>query len=149
MAAPPKSVRFSKKRKAAVKAGFRSGFEQEFARKYPDLLFEPKAFPYCIEQKKVVSHEDESIVIEDKTLIRHYTPDFVTKDGSIWYELKGRWVAADRTKIRNIRKALPNQRLIMVFERPNQRISKTSKTTYATYCDKYGIEWISKKESLA
>lgn len=140
--------RFSKTRKVAVKAGFRSGFEQQFQERYPDLLFEPQAFPYCIERKKVVSSEDESIVITDKELKRHYTPDFVTQDGSIWYELKGYWPAADRTKIRNILKALPHQRIIMVFYNANQKINKKSTTTYAMYCDKYGIEWTTKEKLL-
>ena len=33
----------------------------------------------------------------------------------------------------------------MVFQNPKAKISKGSKTTYASYCDKHGIQWAEKQ----
>jgi len=56
-------------------------------------------------------------------------------------ECKGYWDSADRRKIRAVIKDNPDIDLRMVFQDPYKKISKKSKTTYATWCDRYDIKW--------
>ena len=74
---------------------------------------------------------------------RKYTPDFVltSSDGckTILIEVKGFWDAEDRMKMRRVREQNPHLDIRMVFQNQHKRISKTSKTTYGDYCEKYGI----------
>ena len=43
----------------------------------------------------------------------------------------------------NVRDSNPDTLIIMVFPQPNNRLRKGSKTTYADWCDKNGLAWIS------
>jgi hypothetical protein len=105
---------------------FRSGLEERVA----DLLVE-LGVKYEYETKKVAY-----------TIAHVYTPDFVLPNGVI-LECKGYWDAADRRKIKEVKKQHPDLDLRMVFQAPFNTISKKSKTTYAKYCDKLGIPWTS------
>lgn len=67
-----------------------------------------------------------------------YTPDFPLPNGII-VETKGRFLPADRKKHLLVRKSNPDIDVRFVFQNPNARISKTSKTTYADWCDKNGF----------
>ena len=130
----------SRVRKAAIRAGYRSGFEKEFGLTYPHLLFEPRAYPYCHERKLV---EDlHGGALEDKKLTRKYTPDFVDVDDSVWYELKGRFTAADRKKMRWVKASYPDKRIVIVLQSPNNKLTKSAKSTYAEWCEKYGFPWL-------
>ena len=78
-----------------------------------------------------------------------YTPDFVftKRDGTLMYiETKGRWTAIDRKKMKHVLKSNPDIDIRMVFQSPNQKISKGSKTTYEAYAIKLGIPNVAKKE---
>ena len=78
-----------------------------------------------------------------------YTPDFVftKRDGTLMYiETKGRWTATDRKKMKHVLKSNPNIDIRIVFQSPNQKISKGSKTTYEAYAIKMGIPYVAKKE---
>ena len=105
---------------------FRSGLEEKVA----DLLVE-LGVKYEYETKKV-----------GYTIEHVYTPDFVLPNGVI-LECKGYWDAADRRKVKAVKKQHPELDLRMVFQAPFNTISKKSKTTYAKYCDKLGIPWTS------
>lgn len=70
-----------------------------------------------------------------------YTPDFVGDDGTL-YEAKGWFRPQDRRKMLAVRKANPGLRIVMVFQNPNGKISKGSKTTNAMWCEKHGFKWI-------
>lgn len=118
-------------RRLAVLAGFRSGFEQRFSELRPDLEYEQHTFPYPVEE------------------IRKYTPDFVTKDGAVWYETKGRLTAADRKKMLNIRRAYPDQRIVFVFQAPNNKLTKAPNSqSYEQWAIKNGFEVMSIKEII-
>ena len=54
------------------------------------------------------------------------------------YQRRYKW---DAPKIRQVIKDNPNIDLRMVFQDPYKRISKKSKTTYAKWCERYGILW--------
>jgi len=88
-----------------------------------------------------VSYEYENIKIP--YVIQHiYTPDFCLPNGT-WLETKGYWDSKDRKKILEVIKQNPDIDLRMVFQAPYNTISKKSKTTYASWCDKHGIKWAS------
>ena len=105
---------------------FRSGLEEKVA----DLLSE-LGVSYEYESKKI------SYVIQ-----HHYTPDFVLPNHVI-LECKGYWDAAERRKIKEVKKDNPDLDLRMVFQSPFNTISKKSKTTYAKWCEKLDIPWTS------
>jgi len=74
-------------------------------------------------------------------IIQHlYKPDFVLANNVV-LECKGYWDPVDRRKIRQVIKENPDLDLRMVFQNPYNKISKRSKTTYAQWCDRYGIKW--------
>jgi hypothetical protein len=99
----------------------RNRFEAAFAAANPDLAYEPIKLSY--------------------TLSCNYTPDFVDHDNKTIYETKGLWEAQDRRKILAVKEQHPGWRIVMVFQQPTRKIAKLSKTTYAAWCDKHGIEW--------
>lgn len=72
-----------------------------------------------------------------------YTPDFIL-DNAIVIETKGRFITEDRHKHILIKAQWPGLDLRFVFSSPNTRISKTSKTTYAMWCETHGFPYASK-----
>lgn len=124
-------MRISKRkaRKEALLHGFRSNFEFEIAK-----YLERNGVDFGYEELKL-----SYIVPETK---RTYTPDWrINKDTQIVYESKGRFSSADRKKMLLVRKCNPNIIIRMIFQNSSVRISKSSDTTYADWCDKNGIEW--------
>ena len=105
---------------------FRSGLEEKVA----DLLVD-LGVKYEYESTKV------SYVIS-----HNYTPDFVLPNG-VWLETKGYWDYKDRKKIKSVIQQNPDIDLRMVFQAPYNTISKKSKTTYASWCEKNNIKWCS------
>lgn len=69
-----------------------------------------------------------------------YNPDW-TLGPDHYIETKGRWEAADRSKIKRVLEEHPNVKVVMVFQDPTRKLSKVSKTSYAAWCDKQGITW--------
>jgi hypothetical protein len=126
----------SKQRQAAYKYGYKSGLELTVSEQ-------------IVEAKYPVNYETETlhyVVPESK---HKYTPDFIftKKTGEIMYiETKGRWTVADRKKMKHVLTCNPGIDIRMVFQNPNQRISKASKTTYEMYANKLGITHVAKKE---
>ena len=73
-----------------------------------------------------------------------YSPDFIihTKSGGkIYIESKGRFLTADRQKHLLIRDQKPELDIRFVFQRAQQKISKTSTTTYAKWATDKGFLW--------
>tara|TARA_R100001509_G_C4757641_1_gene178603 strand:- start:206 stop:607 length:402 start_codon:yes stop_codon:yes gene_type:complete len=123
--------KISKARAAAIKHGYRSGFEHKVA----DQLKESKTkFEY---EKTVIDY------IKPETHHK-YTVDFTLPNG-ILVETKGRWVLEDRKKHMLIKQQHPELDIRIVFQNPRGKIRKGSKTTYADYCDKNGIVWAEKE----
>ena len=123
--------KISKARAAAIKHGYRSGFEHKVA----DQLKESKtAFEY-----------ETTVIDYIKPETHHkYTVDFTLPNG-ILVETKGRWVLEDRKKHMLIKQQHPELDIRIVFQNPRGKIRKGSKTTYADYCDKNGILWAEKE----
>jgi hypothetical protein len=64
----------------------------------------------------------------------------------MYIETKGRWTTIDRKKMKHVLQSNPGIDIRIIFQNPNQRISKTSKTTYEAYANKLGISHVAKKE---
>ena len=75
-------------------------------------------------------------------LTRRYTPDFkVECEHPFYVEVKGWWQAEDRNKFLAVVLSNPDLPIFVALQRPFQTISKTSKTTYAAWCARWGIRW--------
>lgn len=76
--------------------------------------------------------------------LKAYTPDFCI-DKCKFLEIKGQFLAADRTKHLLIKEQYPDLDIRFVFDNPNRAINKGSKTTYASWADKHGFKWCGKE----
>ena len=112
-------------RKQALKAGFRSGLEQDNA-------------AYLRKNNVDFTYEEDKIKYITKP--RTYTPDFVLGNGVI-IETKGRFMPSDRTKHLLIKEQHPELDIRFVFSNSKTRLSKRSKTTYGQWCDKRGFQY--------
>lgn len=110
-----------------LKHGFRSGLEDEIAAE-------------LVEAGVPVIFEEHFIEYEVPARKSRYTPDFLLPDGS-YVETKGRFVTADRQKHLLLKAQHPHLKIRFLFNNPNARISKASRTTYAMWCDKHGFEY--------
>ena len=124
------------KRANALKYGYKSGLEQTVAEQIKsteyDLKYETEIINYIVPERKA-----------------KYTPDFVfvKRNGNFMFiETKGRWTTADRQKMKHVLASNPGVDIRMVFQNPNQRLTKTSKTTYAEFALKLGIQHVAKKD---
>jgi hypothetical protein len=72
-------------------------------------------------------------------LHRKYVPDF--KVGDAYVEVKGWWPPADRQKFLAVVLGNPRLKIVVALQKPNMKLSKTSKTTYAKWCEQHGINW--------
>lgn len=115
----------AKQRQAGIKHGWRSGLEEAAA-----AQLDAAGIDY--------GYESETIEYTRPAKVHRYKPDFILPNGII-VETKGRFVTADRQKHLLIKADHPDLDIRFVFNNPNSRISKTSKTTYGMWCDKYGF----------
>ena len=115
--------------------GFRSGLEDKVAEQLRGEGIDPRYESLTIEYVKP----------ERKA---KYTPDFPLPNGII-VETKGRFITEDRQKHLLVKAQHPHLDIRFVFSNPNQRISKTSATTYAMWCEKHGFLYAAKLIPLA
>lgn len=108
---------------------YRSKFEQRLSERLLKLgfIYEPYKIDYTVPQS---NHK--------------YLPDFVR--GKLIYELKGRFTASDRKKMKLLVEQHPEFDFVMVFQNPNIKINKGSKTSYADWCNKNNIKWMSAQD---
>lgn len=117
----------SKKTHKAKLAGYRSNFEWEIAKR---LQIQKVKFEYEVLKIKYTPPVKELT----------YTPDFVLPNGII-IEAKGLWPVQERMKIKMVIQQHPELDIRMVFQNPNLKIKKGSKTTYGKWCDQNNIKW--------
>lgn len=117
-------------KQAAMKHGYRSGLEERIAEQLDKL-----GIDYTYEQVKLTYIKPASKHV--------YTPDFVLPNGII-VETKGRFLLADRQKHILVKKHNPTLDIRFVFSNSKARISKTSHTTYASWCEKNGFKYADK-----
>ena len=111
--------------------GYRSGFENKVA---SALSEQSISFEYEVTQIEYIKPQTTHM----------YTVDFTLPNG-ILIETKGRWTTEDRKKHLLIKDQHPELDIRFVFQNPNGKIRKGSKTSYAEYCDKHGILWADKE----
>jgi hypothetical protein len=104
--------------------GFRSGFEGQVA---DDLNDNGVYWEY--EQRKY------NLVIP-----RSYTPDFVLGNGVV-LEVKGYFDQEDRRLIKLFKEQHSDVDIRMVLQKPHQKLTKSGRMTYATWCDRYNVPW--------
>ena len=124
-----------KRNKVAIKHGLRSGLEDTINNSLNQA-------------KKIFGYETEKISYIQPETKHTYTPDFILNKKSgkkLYIETKGRWVKTDRLKFDLIFKQYPDIDIRFVFQNPNAKLYKGSKTTYAQYCDKKGWKWAKKE----
>lgn len=115
-----------KVRQRALRAGYRSGLEQDTAK-----FLKERGVKFTYEQFKIKW-------VDPKT--KTYTPDFVLENGII-IETKGRFISPDRAKHLAVRDQYPDLDIRFVFTNSRTKLYKGSKTTYAMWCDKYGFKY--------
>lgn len=113
------------------KYGFRSGLEEKVAEQLNKLGVE-----YTYEQLRLRYMKPAST--------HTYTPDFQLPNGII-IETKGRFLLADRQKHILLKKQHPELDIRFVFSNSRTKISKTSSTTYAKWCEKEGFKYADKE----
>ena len=116
----------------ARKAGYRSGAEERAA-----INLTSRGVPFEFEP---AAGKVRYTVPERET---SYTPDFVLGNGVI-IEVKGFFSPKDRKKHLLIQKQHPELDIRFVFTRPGEKLSKKSKTTYATWCKKNNFMYATK-----
>lgn len=124
-----------KKSAVAIKHGFRSGLEDTINESLKSA-------------KKLYGYETEKLSYIKPATNHTYTPDFVLpkkNGGKLYIETKGRWVKVDREKMDFVFQQHPDIDIRFVFQNPNAKLYKGSKTTYAQYCDKKGWLWAKKE----
>lgn len=75
-------------------------------------------------------------------LVHKYTPDVLLlgpSGAAIYVEIKGYFVAQDRTKLRAVKQQHPELDLRLLFQDGSKTLSSRSKTTYRAWADKYGF----------
>jgi len=100
---------------------YRSKFEQSFHKVFPKLEYETYKFNY--------------------TTHHTYTPDFYDATTGRYYETKGVFTSADRSKILTVLEQNPGLDLTLVFQNPRLTLNKNSKTTYGEWATKHNIKW--------
>lgn len=70
-----------------------------------------------------------------------YTPDFIDHQNKRLIEAKGYLRASDRKKMVLIKEQNPDWTIHFIFQKAQQTISKTSKTTYAAWAENHGFTW--------
>jgi hypothetical protein len=108
----------------------RKGFRSEFERGVAHWLI-----------KNGITYEYELQYIAYQPKIKRYTPDFYLPKQNIFIEAKGFFDLADRQKHLLVRKQNPEFDIRFLFVNANNKLNKSSKTTYGKWCDKNSILW--------
>ena len=119
--------RFTQQRERRKKGEFRSKLEEQISASLQ-------------QQGHEISYERDRF---DYYLKRFYTPDFIVKGKAFdfYIEVKGYWDSADRNKFLAVVQRHPTLPIFIAFQKPHQKISKTSKTSYCQWAERYGIAW--------
>ena len=115
-----------KVRQRALRAGYRSGLEQDTAK-----FLKKRGIGFTYEEMKIKW-------VDPKT--KTYTPDFVLDNGII-IETKGRFISPDRAKHLAGRDQYPELDIRFVFTNSKSKLYKGSKTTYGMWCNKYDFKY--------
>ena len=91
--------------------------------------------------EKNVKFEYETKKISYQPKLKIYTPDFYLPEQDIYVEAKGFFSPADRQKMLLVIQQNMFLDIRMLFLRASNKLNRSSKTTYGSWCDRYGILW--------
>ena len=91
-----------------------------------------------------MEYESEKLAYVIPASKHTYNPDFKLPNG-IFIETKGRFTLEDRKKHLLIKAQKPDLDIRIVFQNPNAKLNKRSKTTYGMWADKNGFKWATKQ----
>lgn len=120
----------------------RSGLELRVRERLDELgiryEYEEYALQYWKPVRNAMCFECEAATVYAS---RWYYPDFWLPDLGMFIEVKGKFGQVDRMKMRLVREAHPDEKILMVFDRDNL-IGKKARTNtrYTDYCTKYGLD---------
>lgn len=121
-------------RAKAIAAGYRSGLEQTISKRLEDLGVK-------------FGYEDTKLSYTVPAKEHKYTPDF-TISPTKFLETKGIWSAEDRKKHLLLKEQQPDMNILLIFQNPRNKIARQSKTTYADFCDKHELPYISVDDEI-
>lgn len=101
--------------------------------------YELSVAKYLAEQGVKFEYESQKLEYQPKPKI--YTPDFYLPEQDIYVEAKGFFSPADRQKMLLVIKQNMFCDIRMLFLRASNKLNRSSKTTYGSWCDKHGILW--------
>jgi len=127
-AIPPKKRNSHMARKYAKMAGMRSMGEVRCA---ADM------------KRNKIKYQYETLVMEYQHKPQKYTPDFIIERSGhrTIIEYKGKMTNETRKKLLSIQRCNPTARICLVFEKPNNKIRKGSKTTYWQWAEQNNFPW--------
>lgn len=102
--------------------------------------YEPDTFAFALKEP---GHRCSQCGSADVTRATRYTPDFRIDrefEPPVYLEAKGLFTGRDRRRMLAFKAAYPDKDLRMVFQRDN-RLSKTSETTYTDWCEANGFQY--------
>ena len=118
------------KKQVAAKYGFRSGLEMQIDE--------------ALKSQGIDGQYEQHVIDYIKPETKHkYHPDFKLPNG-VFVETKGRFLTEDRKKHLLIKQQHPELDIRFLFQNSKTKISKSSKTTYADWCIKYGFQFADK-----
>jgi hypothetical protein len=127
-------ARKQSKRQIGIRHGFKSGLEEKINKQLEKHgifdVYEKVKIEYTVPSRKA-----------------KYTPDWVLPNRII-VETKGRFIVADRQKHLFIKAQHPELDIRFVFSNSKAKISKTSQTTYAMWCEQHGFKYADKEIPL-
>lgn len=99
-------------------------------------------------KRRKIKYTYEKLVMAYQHKPQKYTPDFLiecdadsTNCEDIIIEYKGKMTDETRKKLLSIQRCNPTARICLVFEKPNNKIRKGSKTTYWQWAEKNNFPW--------
>jgi len=111
--------------------GYKSGLEKTIAKQIEDVTGFPAAY-----ETEVIEYIDP--------MIHKYRPDFSLPNG-IKVETKGYFLPKDRRKHLLVKQQHPELDIRFVFSNSKTKLSKASKTTYGSWCEKHGFIYADKE----
>jgi len=105
--------------------------------------YELQVAKYLADQGVKYEYEKQKISYQPKP--KTYTPDFYLPEQDIYIEAKGFFSPADRQKMLLVIRQNMFLDIRMLFLRASNKLNRSSKTTYGSWCDKHGILWADKQ----
>ena len=101
--------------------------------------YELQVAKFLAERRVKFDYEKIKITYQPKP--KTYVPDFYLPAQDIYVEAKGVFSPADRQKMLLVTNQNPELDIRMLFLRASNKLNRSSKTTYGSWCDRHGILW--------